>query len=166
MALLEPSTTNKGGLATRPCLPLLSTPATMAPIIKLLIVLLFSHCVALLAKATKAHIASPKTTKTCIAILARHPPANTCHHQLRLACHPPANTRTPFTSPHCHHHQPTLAIHQPKLALHLPANACIIAANSRHSSSASQHLHSIRQPTLTSSSMPRLAICQPTLAIR
>ena len=156
MALLEPSTTNKGGLATCPGLPLLSTPATMAPVIKLLIALLFSHCVALLAKASKAHITSPKTTKTRIAILARHPPANTRHHQLRFACHPPANMRTPSASPHHHHHQPMLAIHKPKLALHLPANACIIAANSQHSPSDIQRLHSIRQPTLTSSLRQRL----------
>ena len=50
---LAPSTTNKGGLATRPALPLLTTPDTLAPIIKLLIALLFSHCVVLLPKATK-----------------------------------------------------------------------------------------------------------------
>ena len=82
---LAPSTTNEGGSATRPGLPLLSTPDTMAPIIKLLIALLFSHCVALLAKATEtpSHPRKPpklasRYSRTPSASQHSPPPADAC----------------------------------------------------------------------------------------
>ena len=77
--------------------------------------------------------------------LARHPPANTCHHQPTLALHLPANAciiysnsrRSPSSSRRLQSiHQPTLATSLPPANVsHPPANAC--------TPSASQCLHLI-----------------------